>query len=328
VEASGALIAVGCHVPQGTDDCDTAAIRVSDGTEWSPARLEGDTARVTLFAVASGPGGYAAVGRDAGSGDGTMLDGAAFVSTDGQTWTRAPDQASLEGRTMADVAPRPGGGWIAVGSLAGPSHFRGFETWSSSDGLTWQLIGSMDEVLPAGVTTVAAGLVAWGTDCTDVCGPPKRAALWTSADGATWRRAPAQPSLVGGQIDDAAPTSDGSLAVGTTYDAEGNGVASAWMSKDGLSWSRTALPDGSGYRGFRLSSRGDDLVAVGRHDVGNDTTSGTWTSSKGSPWTRLPNADLDAVLPGLAAVGADVAAVGRTSGSQVGDSSVWRLRLE
>jgi hypothetical protein len=100
------------------------------------------------------------------------------------------------------------------------------------------------------------------------------------------------------------------------------------MSKDGLSWSRTALPDGSGYRGFRLSSRGDDLVAVGRHDVGNDTTSGTWTSSKGSPWTRLPNADLDAVLPGLAAVGADVAAVGRTSGSQVGDSSVWRLRLE
>jgi len=328
VAASGTLIAVGCRVPNGTDDCDAAAILVSDGTEWSPARLGGDTARVELYAVASGPDGYAAVGRDGGSGDGTMLDGAAFVSTDGRTWTRAPDQASLKGRTMVDVAGRRGGGWIAVGAKAGPTHFYGFEAWSSSDGTTWTLIASMPDVGSArGVAAFAGGLIAWGSDCLDVCGPSERAAVWTSNDGRTWTRAPKQPSLAGGWVDAIVATTTGALAIGTTYDAEGNGVATAWMSKDGLSWSKTALPDGSGYRGFHLTAAGDGLVAVGGHDDGNDTTSGTWTSSNGTRWTRLPGGDLDAVLSGLAATAADVVAVGRSSG-QVGDSSVWRIRLE
>jgi hypothetical protein len=325
----GRMIAVGCRTPKAADDCDAAAIRVSDGSEWTPARLDGDTAQVQLFAVASSEDGYAAVGRDAGSGDGTMLDGAAFVSTDGRTWRRAPDQGSLQGHGMVDIVAGPRGGWIAVGPQAGPTHFFGFDTWSSSDGLTWTLVASVPDVGSVhGVTTYARGLIAWGSDCLGVCGPPERAAIWTSDDGTTWTRAPAQPTLRGGWIDAVIPTTTGALAVGATYDTEGNGVGTAWSSEDGLAWSRTALPDSSGYQSFRLAALGDDLVAIGRRSDGNGTTSGTWTSTNGSSWTRLKGADLDAVMPGLAAMEADVIAVGRTSGTPAGDSSVWRLRLD
>lgn len=327
--ASGTLIAVGCRVPTGADDCARAAIRVSDGNEWTTAHLDGDTARVELIAVASGPDGYAAVGRDADSGDGEQLDGAAFISADGRTWRRAPDQASLESRALVDVVARPGGGWIAVGVHAGPSHFFGFDTWSSSDGVTWTRTASKPDVgTVRGVTTFAGGLIAWGSDCDDVCGPPERAALWASTDGTSWARVPKQPSLAGAAVQAVVPTTSGVLAIGGTYDADGSSVATGWLSTDGRSWSTMRLRNGAGYGFFRLTLTPGGVVAVGARYDGNDSKSRTWVTTDGSSWSRLPEGDLAAEVPGLAGTAADAVALGRSSGQPMGDTTVWRLRLD
>jgi hypothetical protein len=326
---AGGMIAVGCRTAMGTSGCVDAAIRVSDGGDWTEAGFEGDVATVELTAVAAGASGFVAVGRAQAQGEGETLDAAAFVSRDGRTWRRAPDQASLRGRAMFDVVARPAGGWIAVGAQAGPTNYLGFETWSSSDGITWDLVDSMRDTGPVrGVTTHDGGLIAWASDCLDVCGPPERASIWTSRDGRAWVRVPAQPTLAGGFIDSVMSTPTGALAIGPAYDAEGNGAGTTWRSTDGVSWSRSALPDASRYQQFRLTSVGDDLVAVGARHDGNDTTWGTWSAVGSSTWTRLPDADQAAATLELAGTEADVIAIVSPSEPDAPDASVLRLRLE
>jgi hypothetical protein len=179
-----------------------------------------------------------------------------------------------------------------------------------------------------GVATWAGGLIAWGSDCLDVCGPPDRAAIWTSRDGRTWVRAPKQPALTRGWVDAVNARTSGVLAAGTTYDAEGAGVGTTWTSDDGASWSRKALPEGAGHQAFRLASTGDDFVTVGARYDGNDTTWRTWTSTGGASWTPLHGTGPDLATVGLAAQGKVVIAIGRTPERDAGDSAVWRLRLD
>jgi hypothetical protein len=328
VVASDRVIAVGCRVPDGTPGCVGAAIRVFVDGVWTAVSLTGDAGSVELKAVAAGAAGFVAVGHVRSSGDGVIVGTAVFVSSDGGSWSRAPDQPSLRGRAMVDVVAR-GNEWIAVGSQTGPSVFLGFETWSSPDGVTWTLVDSMPDTGPVGgVTAYTGGLIAWGSDCLDVCGPPERAAIWTSDDGASWRRVAPQPSLAGGHVNAVLPLASGALAIGSTYDAEGEGLGTAWRSADGAAWSRTALPDASRYQGFEITTAGDELVAVGERHDGDPTPWGTWRASDPSTWVRLSGGDLDTRNLELAAAATEVIAIGRAPSPADSHSSVWRMRLE
>jgi len=325
---SGQIVAIGCRVPNGATACAGAAIETSIDGGWVPARLEGDTERVELAAVGAGAGGFVAVGRVFGS-EGAILHGVAFASSDGRTWRRAPEQASLEGRTFVDVVARPGGGWIAVGARVGPTVLIGIDTWSSSDGSIWTLIGSLqDDGLARGVTMYGGGFIAWGTDCPDVCGPPKRAALWMSKDNNAWARVPDQPALVGGQIDAVIEMSGGALAVGTTYDDDGIGSGAAWRTADGTSWTRVALPDSSGHQSFRLASTTVGYVTVGARSGDNGSVWGTWSSSDGATWRRLPGADVRSGTLELVASDPGVIGVALPAPAERSDSHVLRLGLQ
>ena len=192
-----------------------------------------------------------------------------FTSADGRAWRRAPDQASLRGRSLVDVVARPAGGWLAVGSEAVPTVFMGIDTWTSADGLAWTLVDAMPQVGAArGVTSFNGGFITWGTDCLDVCGPPERAALWRTTDGATWVRVPAQPSLANAQVDEIIETPTGALAVGETFDADGNatgyGLADASTAPPGRR-SRCPAARGTVLQGH-LDRRGlrDDRRSPGR----------------------------------------------------------------
>ncbi len=329
-------IAVGCRPTRDGQGCVAPAIMATGPGGWTSLALNGDAGQIALAAVAAGPGGFVAVGHERGPGvdayGNKATTGVALASTDGLTWRRAPDQASLAGKKMNDVVARPGGGWIAIGANAGVSVYTGFETWSSMDGLTWTLIDSDPDVDVTGVTSYGDGLVAWGDGCLDAC-PRTPLFIWTSPDGTDWVRTPDQPSLAEAGTVAMVGLPVGALAVGTSSDADDVEVGTAWQSERAATWRRRALPDGSDHVTFALAAGRDALLAVGAEPRGDDVVWRTWTSADGTAWDRLPQAMLDAgsmprvPRPVLAADGRSFVLIGR-SGSSVTDSSVFRLRLD
>jgi hypothetical protein len=315
-------------VPPGATACAGGAIETSiDGT-WTSAPLEGDTRFLEFRAVASGAAGFVAVGHQFGSEAGGIAEAVSFTSSDGRAWRRAPEQASLHGRTLTDVVARPGGGWLAVGAEAGPTVFQGINTWTSGDGLIWTLVDAMPQVGTVhGVTTVDGGFISWGTDCLDVCGPPERAAIWRSKDGSTWVRLPSQPSLAHGQVYDIIATPTGALAVGATFDVQAEATGVVWLSVDGVTWTKIALPGGARHQSFEVTSIGARYVTVGERLGDAGVVWGTWTSADSTTWIRLPDGDVRAAAFDIVASDGDV--VGMAVGEPTfGESAVLRLRLD
>lgn len=119
------------------------------------------------------------------------------------------------------------------------------------------------------VTAGGPGLVAVGArDAND-----DQADIWTSTDGRTWRRVPAE-ELGPGVINDVTTGGPGLVAVGWGW----RGVV--WTSRDGLTWSRA--PDDPVFGGARIaavSAGGPGLVAVGAWNR-------AWFSSDGLTWDR------------------------------------------
>ena len=291
---AGTIVVVGCLVPTGATNCSGAAISSWIDGRWVTAQLEGETRPVSLRAVAGADTGFVAVGIDQ-TADGTATEAVTYASTDGRTWRRSPEQASLLGKGLTDVVARPGGGWLAVGAEAGPTVFLGIDTWTSPDGLGWTLIDSMPQVgVARGVTSLKDGFITWGTDCLDVCGPPERAALWRTKDGKEWTRVASQPSLAHAEVMDIIGTPQGALAVGQTYDADANPTGVAWLTADGAKWTRVALPEAAGFRSFRVVSTGTGFVTVGSRSGDAGEVWGTWTSTDPTTWRHLPDADVRA----------------------------------
>lgn len=327
VSLDGRIVAAGCVVNSG--GCAGASIAVLDSGQWSASAFDGDAARLRLSAIAAGDAGLVAVGHVRDGDDTTTWRAAALVSTDGQAWRAAPNQGSLQGRVMVDVTELPGVGWIAVGTTVTPSVFVGFETWLSRDGLAWDLIASLGPIAVVhGVAAFDGGLIAWGTDCLDVCGPPARAALWTSADGRSWTRVQDQPSLTGGSVDSVIPTSGGALAVGSVYDRDGFAQGVVWVTADGSTWEQTLLPGSAAHQFFRITEAADGFVAVGAMITGNDSAWRTWHSPDGASWTRLTGSDVPADRLELVSVAGDVLAVAVDPATDHGSSYLLRLRIE
>ena len=114
------------------------------------------------------------------------------------------------------------------------------------------------------------------------------AAVWTSADGAAWDKAPAGPGFAGARLTSVSPGAVGLVAVG--YDGSG---AHAWTSPDGKTWvGATGAADLAGSQALGVPDRKGELFAIG-DTVGVPVI---WVngpehvaSLKGSDWRDNPN---------------------------------------
>ncbi len=166
--------------------------RSDDGLHW---RLVGghafDDAHVLGLAV--GPDGLVAVGS---TGDETHGSGAAWVSADGDTWTRSPDPALAGGILRSVTAGGPG--LVAVG--LGGADDRAM-SWTSPDGSRWQVGPDSADLhaysLPIRMVAVAAGPSGLQAVGTKNDGGNGSAVTWSSDDGVRWLRAPQVPSFSG-----------------------------------------------------------------------------------------------------------------------------------
>ena len=140
----------------------------------------GAGADLRLFDVTIVPGGLIAIGGD-------RLGGVILSSPDGVQWTRAADNASLDGALLTGLA-RGAGLTAIIGRYPGSN--RGF-LWVSPDGANWHLQGapftggtSVTDIAASPTAYVVSGTVKTRADATGT----RRTvgAVWTSADGHSW----------------------------------------------------------------------------------------------------------------------------------------------
>jgi hypothetical protein len=147
-------------------------------TSWvqtTPGTGDFNTSGVNIHDAAWADDHFVAVGdRQAGP------TAASWSSTDGQSWQSSPAAPALAGGIMRSVAVAPGGGFVAVGDVAGiPT------AWTSADGLTWASV-----TLPGGGGTAVHGLVAFDSGLLAIGDAGAGTLTWTSADGTVWAAGP------------------------------------------------------------------------------------------------------------------------------------------
>jgi hypothetical protein len=149
-----------------------------------------------------------------------------------------------------------------------------------------------------------------------------------SLPGAAWTRIRATEDTLGGPgaqgMRGVTVGGPGLVAVGSES-VDGDSDAAAWISADGLTWTRVPhdeanLGGRNGQTMRAVVAGGPGLVAVGYESSGQDSDAAVWTSVDGSTWTRVPHDEavfggdnsraMTAVVaggPGLVAVGYDSA---------------------
>ena len=241
---------------------------------------------------------------------------AAWRSTDGHTWTQAPDDAIFSQRQMLGVAAGRSG-VMAVGSVCAVGECSGSAVWTSPDALTWHEAAPMPIV--GGFTpftlTVAAGSDRWlvgGTAYGLAANDPRVPGIWTTVDGTSWTAAtiPALGEGMSGTVAGFARSATTTVAVGSITTPNG-GAAAVWTSKDELTWTRAADDPTFGNAVINaVVAGGPGFVAVGRDDSG----AAVWLSTDGSAWQKVApgpgfhGAQMTAVAAGnglLTAVGSD-----------------------
>lgn len=276
-----------------------------DGLVWHrqpPFATTAWTSGPTL--VAAGPGGAVAFGG--GYGPGRL---AVWHSTDGLTWSAAPDQAAFEssgpfGGVNAVVSS--GDGWLAVGgefyNSTEPALVRAV-VLESPDGLHWTRQPDSAALEHAEINAIArtpSGYVAVGavvgTSSAGVAelGP----AVWTSSDGKAWsvsQKPPAfdQPAGAGRTdviLDGIAALGGRLVVVGEVdrYDADGTSsgapTAVAWRS-DGGAWTRVVIDPSAHRHPHTLIATAGELIAVTGPE--SSCATGAMSSADGSAWSCL-----------------------------------------
>lgn len=197
-----------------------------------------------------------------------------------------------------------GGGYVAVGQFQNPAGHGQAAAWFSADWHGWTRT-SLD-VPAAGdssilrVLPVGPNLVAIGSSGVLHCVPPEGegmvcdplpTAIWTSADGHSWKRQPTPAALAGVTVADLAAGPNGLVLVGDT----GWTQPGIWTSADGVGWNRQSLPkdifasahfDGiaSAAGGWVITGyTGGSAIHCCTGSAG-DTTPAAWFSSDGMVW--------------------------------------------
>ncbi len=223
--------------------------------------------------------------------------GRSLDSLDGVTWHRQTSGAAT-GHPMRLAAGQ--GGVVAVGTIGDQP-----ASWFSSDGLTWTAHPKAFPIPALGTDTVEiTDIVARGNgwlavgrrdpQCFIGCGlEPKRAYVWSSADGKNWTRNPDQAALKDGGMDAVAHGEGGLVAAGTSKQA-----AAIWTSPDGLIWSRVpeaamfkgpSTPDGpSPVHTMSVAARDGIIVVMGNLGYGETPAVRAWWSADGKAWAKAP----------------------------------------
>ena len=223
---------------------------------------------------------------------------------------RIPGQAMI-----ADVAPLPRGGFVAVGYI--PPDWTP-AAWTSPDGLTWSLhfLGTAPFTFAVSVAAAADGaIVAVGR-------AGKDPVSWTSRDGVTWTQhavATLGASGIAERMTSVVAGPHGFVAGGSLGPELFERHARFWTSPDGATW-RPVADDDAAFANAEvraITRFGEGFVAVGVVGTAQQPTSAVaWTSPDGTTWTRIDDpgfADGVAVSVagapggGLVAVGSDVA---------------------
>jgi hypothetical protein len=178
---------------------------------------------------------------------------------------------------------------------------------SSRDGITWTAPTTLTSGLRGMVeiqTVVEgpAGLLALAYHYGDTCGGPEPvAAMWSSADGRTWKRLAMPKAFTTGAVQTIAGGPAGFIALGTKSDA---GAPAIWTSRAGANWASRPLPTvATGTLALDgVASFADGLLLVGAV-LGEGGCGGPdhihpaiWYSADASSWTRisLPGASTSA----------------------------------
>jgi hypothetical protein len=233
--------------------------------------------------VAAGPKGYVLAGDDRSA---TGVLPALWFSPDLKRFTRVPAggmPAGGAGVRLTAVTATPSG-FMAVGG-SGAADLETGVVWVSSDGLRWTPASRVipDDARSAGLRQVVAtgsGVVAVGTAVTEEGIRPFSAV--STDNGAHWEygRLPADETAV---VLDLVAANGGLVAVGS-HGPAGEGDSAAWISEDGLAWTRQALTqDGLGGAGTQwlgaVAVSGSRVLAIGRSTGYADDHLTIWRSS-------------------------------------------------
>jgi hypothetical protein len=253
-------------------------------------------------------------------------------------WSSLPPPADVDPDTaphLSGVAAGPAG-LVAVGNTVDDA-----AVWVSLDGTGFvpldaagadarTLAGPGHQRVEA-VTVLGSGtsarFVAVGVDSAVTGTAELDAAVWLSANGVTWSRAPHDRAQLGGPGDE----------VMTAVTAGGPGLvavgragtdAAAWISTDGERWTRVTSPSFSGDRRremLAVAAFPGGIVAVGREiDVDGVEHPAVWVAADGTEWARPPLATAGGSAPvgslhGVLVTSEQVLAVGDLAD----DGAVW-----
>ncbi len=224
-----------------------------------------------------------------------------WVSPDGLTWARLPDDESVlgNGALMRSVTAYDGG-FVAVGSddSGGDADAA---VWLSPDGLSWTRVphdesvfgGEADQLPTQFMISVAAfdgGLVAVGESSSVF---EIHAAVWTSADGFSWTRVLPDESIFDDAVTVDVTAFSGGLAVVGFDVSGGDADAAVWTSSDGADWQRVshseAVFGGDGDQIMvSIASFNGGLVAVGLNQAFRGDAA-VWMSTDAVTWIRVPH---------------------------------------
>jgi photosystem II stability/assembly factor-like uncharacterized protein len=150
--SGGVVMAVGIS---GNERRGTAAAwRSTDGGSSWTRLSSADLSDGRMLAVAAGSGGFAAVGENV-----DQTAAAAWISTDGSTWSAVPDQDAFANgglqMVVEAVAADPGGGFVADGWRSDAGNGSAV-VWRSPDGRTWTRLPQDNAFSGAGMAAILA----------------------------------------------------------------------------------------------------------------------------------------------------------------------------
>jgi hypothetical protein len=228
---------------------------------------------------------------------------AVWSSDDGEQWTMVATDSDFEDVTLHTVTAS-GPGFVAAGHAGKqvlpdvPRPGWKATVWSSTDGSAWTRVPDTSDFADAVIADLAAGrsgMVAVGFSQQAAGTLPSADCLhaisWTSADGLTWTRAPADPALGCAQMTQIVAGGPGYVAGGTisagSRDESSTPRAQMWVSEDGLAWTPVDGP-ADATRLFDMAAGPDGLIAVGQTMAG---AVGVWRSDDGTSWTPVAGAE-------------------------------------
>ncbi len=288
-----------------------------DGSHWSQTGVvTGTDAAGIRGPVASDGHVYVALG---GEGGGTYYggqsNGAAWVSRDLRSWTKAPHQVAFGGAEFDAVAAGPAG-FVATGFDQG-----GQSMWTSPDGLRWSVLRDA-RAFPPGASP---GPIVRTSDGLLIVGAlDGQAAVWTSPDGRRWTLHTPIPGASSVLFEGLARGDAGYVTLGVASGGSGIEVAPGdfrlpvvpFVSSDGLAW--RAGPSSAALFGVGIAS----LVAAPGGYVATGTVGtavGLWTSRNGIAWIPVAGVDLAAAdESGLVSDGRHVLLIARSQNGVVG----------